>query len=108
VKASTVGHRELGAPTINVKTSTTGPREVPELKFREHPPSTSKCRRRVPGRCQRWRSGSDHHQRENVDDRPPGGTGARDPGAPTINVKTSTAGPREVPKLEIQERPPSM
>jgi hypothetical protein len=32
-----------GAPTINMKTSTatTGPREVPELKVREHPPPTS-------------------------------------------------------------------
>jgi hypothetical protein len=29
-----------GTPTINVKTSTAGPREVPELKIRESPPST--------------------------------------------------------------------
>jgi hypothetical protein len=28
-----------GAPTINVKTSTTGPREVAELKVQEHPPA---------------------------------------------------------------------
>jgi hypothetical protein len=28
------------APTINVKTSTAGPQEVPELKIWEHPPST--------------------------------------------------------------------
>jgi hypothetical protein len=70
-----------------VKTSTTGVWDVPELKVRER-----------------------HHQRENVNDRPwevpelkvrerppstlrnidggpPGGAGARDPGAPTINAK---------------------
>jgi hypothetical protein len=29
-----------GAPTINVKTSTVGPSEVPELKVRERPPPT--------------------------------------------------------------------
>jgi hypothetical protein len=28
------------ASTINVKTSTAGPREVPELKVRERPPPT--------------------------------------------------------------------
>jgi hypothetical protein len=28
------------ASTINVKTSMAGPQEVPELKVREHPPST--------------------------------------------------------------------
>jgi hypothetical protein len=81
VKTSTMGPRELGAPTINVKTSTTD-----------------------PGRCQSWRSGSAHHQRENVDDGPLGGARAGDLGAPTINVKTSTAGPREVPELKVQER----
>jgi hypothetical protein len=35
-------------------------------------------------------------------------SGAGDPGVPTINMKTSTAGPREVPELEIQECLPSM
>jgi hypothetical protein len=40
VKISTVGPWEPGAPTINVKTSTTGPREVPEPEIRERPPST--------------------------------------------------------------------
>jgi hypothetical protein len=74
-----------GAPTINVKTSTAGPREVPELKARERPPPTWKRRRWAPG-----------------------GAEAEGPGAPTINVKTSTAGPREVPELEIRECPPSM
>jgi hypothetical protein len=49
-----------------------------------------------------------HHQCENVDGGPPGGAGAEGLGAPTIDVKTSTAGPREVPKLEIRERPTSM
>jgi hypothetical protein len=48
--------------------------------------------------------GSAHHQRENVDDVPLGGAGAEGPGAPTINVKTSTAGPQEVPKLKVRER----
>jgi hypothetical protein len=41
-------------------------------------------------------SGNAHHQRENID-------GADGPGAPPINVKTSTAGPREVPELKIRE-----
>jgi hypothetical protein len=40
-----------------------------------------------------------------VDGGPPGGAGAGDPGAPTINVKMSTAGPQEVPEMEIQEHP---
>jgi hypothetical protein len=44
---------------------------------------------------------------ENVDGGPPRGAGAGDPAASTINVKTSTAGPRDVPELEVQERPPS-
>jgi hypothetical protein len=48
-----------------------------------------------------------HHQRENIDGRPPGGAEAKGPGAPTVNVKTSTARPREVPKLKVRERPPS-
>jgi hypothetical protein len=39
--------------------------------------------------------------------RPTGGAEAEDPGAPTINVKTSTAGPREVPELKVRERPRS-
>jgi hypothetical protein len=47
------------------KTTTAGPRVVPKLKIREHPPSTLR----------------------NVDDTPPGGAGAGDPGAPTINAK---------------------
>jgi hypothetical protein len=84
--------------------STTGPREVPELKVRERPPSTSKRRRRAPGRCQSWRFGSAHHQRENVNGGPPGGAGAEGPGASTINVKTLTTGPWKVPELEIRER----
>jgi hypothetical protein len=41
------------------------PREVPELKVYEHPPSTLR----------------------NINSRPPGGTGAGGPGAPTINAK---------------------
>jgi hypothetical protein len=45
-----------------------------------------------------------HHQRENVDGGPPGGAGAEGPRAPTINVKMSTTGPREVPELGIRER----
>jgi hypothetical protein len=40
-----------GAPTTNVKTSTTSPREMPELKVQERPPSTRKHRQRAPGRC---------------------------------------------------------
>jgi hypothetical protein len=52
----------------------------------------------------RWRA---HHQCENVDDRPPGGARAEGPGAPTINVKTATAGPQEVPELKVRKRPPS-
>jgi hypothetical protein len=48
-----------------------------------------------------------HHQYENVDDGPPGGAEAEGPGAPTINMKTSTVGPREVPELKVRERPPS-
>jgi hypothetical protein len=47
-----------------------------------------------------------HHQRENVDGGPPGGTGAEG-GSPTINVKTSMTGSREVPELKVRERPPS-
>jgi hypothetical protein len=57
-----------------------------------------------PGRCRSGRSGSAHHQRENIDGGPPRGAGAEGLGASTINVKTSTTGPREVPELEIQER----
>jgi hypothetical protein len=41
-----------------------------------------------------------------VDDGPLGGARAEGPGAPTINVKTSTAGPGEVPELKVRERPP--
>jgi hypothetical protein len=47
---------------------------------------------------------SAHHQCEDVDGGPPGGAEAEGPGAPTINMETSTAGPQEVPKLEIQKR----
>jgi hypothetical protein len=61
-----------------MKTSTVGPREVSELKV--------------------W---STHHQRENVDDGPSGGAGAEGPGAPTINVKMSTAAQWEVPELKV-------
>jgi hypothetical protein len=68
--------------------STAGPREVPEMKVQERPPLTLRSiddgppggagaeglgastinakkrrgRRRVPGRCRSWRSGSAHHQ----------------------------------------------
>jgi hypothetical protein len=66
-------------PTINVKTSTVGPQEVPELKLWEHPPYS-------------W---------------PPGGAEAEGLGAPNINVKTSTPGPREVSELKVWDRPPS-
>jgi hypothetical protein len=48
-----------------MKKSMAGPQEVLEVKVCE---------------C--------HHQRENVDDGPPGGVGAEGPGAPTINVKS--------------------
>jgi hypothetical protein len=41
-------------------------------------------------------SESAHHQHENIDR-------ANGPGAPPINVKTSTAGPREVSELKIRE-----
>jgi hypothetical protein len=104
VKTSMIGPREVpeGAPTINVKTSTTGPREVLEPKVRKSPPSKWKRRRRAPRRCRSWRSERAHHQCENVDGEPPGGAWAEGPGAPTINVKTSTTGLREV--LEIRER----
>jgi hypothetical protein len=51
--------------------------------------------------CSRRRT---HHQRENVVGGPPGGAGVEGLGAPTIDVKTSTAGPWEVPELEIRER----
>jgi hypothetical protein len=47
-----------------------------------------------------------HHQYENVNDGPPGGAGAEGPGAPTINVNTSTVGPLEVPELKVRECPP--
>jgi hypothetical protein len=46
-------------------------------------------------------------QRENIDGGPPGGAGAEGPGAPTIDVKTSMAGPREAPELKIRDRTPS-
>jgi N-methylhydantoinase B/oxoprolinase/acetone carboxylase alpha subunit len=78
------------APTTNMKTSTVGPREVPELKVWDR-----------------------HHQCENVDGGPPGGAEAKGPGASTTNVKTSAASPREVtevnqevPELKVRERPP--
>jgi hypothetical protein len=57
---------------------------VPELEVRERPPSTLR----------------------NIDGGPPGGIGAEGPRAPTINVKTSMTGPREVPALKVRERPP--
>jgi hypothetical protein len=59
-----------------VKMSPMGPREVPELKVHERPPSTY--------------------------DGPPGGDGAEGPRAPTINMKTSTMDPREVPELKVR------
>jgi hypothetical protein len=49
-----------------------------------------------------------HHQYENVDDWPPKGVGVEGLESATINVKTSTAGPREVPELKVRERPPPM
>jgi hypothetical protein len=51
-------------------------------------------------------SGSAHHHHENVDGGPRGGAGAEGLRAPTTNVKTSTAGPLEVPELKVRERPP--
>jgi hypothetical protein len=48
-----------------------------------------------------------HHQCENVDGRPSGGARAEGPGVPTINVKTSTVGLREVSELKVWDRPPS-
>jgi hypothetical protein len=48
-----------------------------------------------------------HHQRENIDGGALGGAGVEGLGAPTIDVKTSMAGPREVPELEIREHPTS-
>jgi hypothetical protein len=90
---------------------------------------SSGCRQRLPGppremlRTRRWGQFFDaplgyliflldsrrsaHHQRENIDGRPLGGAGAEGPEAPITNVKTSTAGPREVPELKVWERPPS-
>jgi hypothetical protein len=49
-----------------------------------------------------WRFESVHHQRENIDGGPLGGARAGDPGAPTINMKKSMTGPREVPKLKVR------
>jgi hypothetical protein len=87
---------------------------------------SSGCRQRPPGpprerlRTRRWGQffgaplgyliftlGSRRRQRENFDGGPPGGVGAEGPGASTINVKMSMAGPREVPELKVRERPPS-
>jgi hypothetical protein len=68
-----------------VKTLTAGPREVPELEVREHPPST-----------------------QNVDSGPPRGVIAEGLRAPTINVKTPMAAPREVSELNVWESSPSM
>jgi hypothetical protein len=42
-----------------------------------------------------------------VDGGPPGGAEVEGSGAATINVKTSTRSPREVPELKVRERPPS-
>jgi hypothetical protein len=56
---------------------------------------------------QLWAPGSAHHPRENVNDLPPGGATAGGPGVPTINMKTSTAGPQEVPEMKVREHPPS-
>jgi hypothetical protein len=78
---------DLGAPTINVKTSMIAPLggaravdprvptinakkhrrwapwEVPELEIQERPPSTLRNVDGGPlGRCWSWRSGSAHHQ----------------------------------------------
>jgi hypothetical protein len=65
-----------------VKTSTAGPREVPQLKAWELSPST-------------W---------GNIDGGPPGGAKADSLGALTINVETSTVGPRQVPEPKLRER----
>jgi hypothetical protein len=75
-----------------MKTSTISLREVPELKVQER---------------HHQRENARHHQRENADAGPSGGVGAEGPGAPTINMKTLTLGPLEVPKLKVWERPPS-
>ncbi len=58
---------------------------MPELEVRERPPSMLR----------------------NIGGGPPGGIEAEGPGAPTINVKTSMTGPREVPALKVRERPPA-
>jgi hypothetical protein len=77
----------LKRPPSTLRNVDGGPREVPELEVQERPPSTlrnvgdepmggagargprastinaKKRRRRGPGRCRSWRSGSVHHQR---------------------------------------------
>jgi hypothetical protein len=63
-----------------------GPREVPELKIRERPPSTLR----------------------NIEGEPPGGAGAEDPGASTINAMKHLRRVSGRPDLKIRERPPSM
>jgi hypothetical protein len=47
-----------------------------------------------------------HHQHGNIGGGPLGGAGVEGPGAPTTNMKTSTAGPWEVLELKVWERPP--
>jgi hypothetical protein len=47
-------------------------------------------------------------QCENVDRGPLRGARAEGPGVPTINVKTSTVGPREVLELKVRDHPPAM
>jgi hypothetical protein len=44
---------------------------------------------------------------EDINAGPPGRVGAEGPESPTINVKTSTMGPREVPELKVRDHPPS-
>jgi hypothetical protein len=68
--------------------STTGPREVPELKVRERPPSTLRpADGGPPGGVRAEVRERPPSTLGNVDDGPPGGVGAGDPGAPTINAK---------------------
>jgi hypothetical protein len=90
---------------------------------------SSRCRQRPPSppremlRTRRWANFSApcsvilmfllssrqraYHQRENIDVGPPGGAVVEGPGVPTINIKTSTAGPREVPELKVRTCPSS-
>jgi hypothetical protein len=68
--------------------STADPREVPELKIWERPPST--LRNIIGGPWEMLElviQDRPPSTLRNVNGGPPGGAGASDPGAPTINAK---------------------